>query len=146
MREIKGVGKKAMWYRGKSTNVKMQLSEEGKRLFAGVPERVEVRYQNGPIVSPKRRADLPPFTPLAYFRSENFLYEPQRGTMIDTPAIVVGEFCQGRVISISPHPEATPALHAIITQSIRWVAARSDVAFEEPAPLPVLEPATAPVG
>jgi hypothetical protein len=42
--------------------------------------------------------------------------------MINTPAIVSGSFGKGRVISVSPHPEATESLHSIIENSIRWVA------------------------
>ncbi len=123
--EIEGLGKKQMWYRGDSSKVKMQLTEEGKKLFPGVSERVEVAYQNGPILSPKSHPDLPRYTPLAHFRSEKVLYEPQRGTMIDTPAIVSGRFHQGRVIAVSPHPEKTESLHPIIAESIRWVARRT---------------------
>jgi putative intracellular protease/amidase len=103
-REIEGVGRKSMWYRGESAVVKMQLTDEGKERFPDVPEHVEVKFQNGPIVSPKRAPGLSPYEVLAHFRSENVLYEPQRGTMVDTPAIVAGRFHQGRVISISPHP------------------------------------------
>jgi len=123
-REVEGKGKKQMWYRGKASTVKMQLTAEGKRLFEGIPEHVEIKYQNGPIVSPKRRAGLPPYTVLAFFRSEKVLYEPQRGTMIGTPAIVSAPFHRGRVMSISPHPESAEALHPIVTASIRRVAAR----------------------
>jgi len=130
-REIEGVGRKSMWYRGGSAVVKMQLTDEGKKLFPDVPERVEVKYQNGPIVSPKQDPELSPYRVLAYFRSENALYEPQRGTMIDTPAIVAGRFQRGRVISISPHPEAVPGLHSIITRSIRWLAGPSPPASYE---------------
>jgi len=122
--EGKGKGKKQMWYRGKASNVKMQLTKEGRDLFDDIPEHVEIKYQNGPIVSPKRRAGLPPYTVLAHFRSEKVLYEPQRGTMVNTPAIVSAPFHRGRVMSISPHPESTEALHPIITASIRWAAAR----------------------
>jgi hypothetical protein len=123
-RQVEGKGKKQMWYRGKASKVKMQLTKAGRELFEGIPEHVEIKYQNGPIVSPKRRAGLPPYTVLAHFRSEKVLYEPQRGTMIDTPAIVSGRFHRGRVMSISPHPEATEALHPIITASIQWAASR----------------------
>jgi hypothetical protein len=68
--------------------------------------------------------ELAPYTTLAHFRTENVLYEPQRGTMVDTPAIVAGHFGQGRAFAVSPHPEATEALHSIISQSIRWTAGR----------------------
>lgn len=123
-REIDGLGAKQMWYRGESTTVKMELTTAGKELFGNVPGHVDVMYQNGPIVSPKDDPSLPPYRPLAYFRSEKVLYEPQRGTMIDTPAIVAGRYHQGWVVAISPHPEATEALHPIITGSIHWAAGR----------------------
>lgn len=131
MREIEGVGRKAMWYRGGATDVEMQLSDAGKRLFAGVPEHVEVRYQNGPIVSPKGNPRLDDYTVLAWFRSENGLYPPQKGTMIDTPAIVSGAFGRGRVMSISPHPESTRGLEAIVVNSVRWVAKRRAKGVEQ---------------
>ncbi|MHC4248302.1 MAG: BPL-N domain-containing protein [Planctomycetota bacterium] len=130
-REVEGKGEKQMWYRGGAARVKMQLTEDGKALFDSIPEHVELKYQNGPIVSPKGHPGLPPYTTLAYFRSEKVLYEPQRGTMIDTPAIVSARFHRGRVMSISPHPEAAEPLHPIITASIRWAASR---ARPEPAP------------
>ncbi|MBG87444.1 MAG: hypothetical protein CMO80_11155 [Verrucomicrobiales bacterium] len=121
-REIEGVGRKQMWYRGKGTDQKMQLTEAGKKLFADIPEHVDVRYQNGPIVSPKNLPGLPNYKVLAYFRSEKVLYPPQKGTMINTPAIVEGEFGDGRVVSISPHPEATRGLESIIATAVRAIA------------------------
>jgi len=83
---------------------------------------VTVRYSNGPIISQKDDPDLEDYRVLAWFRGENALWEPQKGTMINTPAIVSGGFGHGRVISVSPHPEYTEVLHPIITGSIRWVA------------------------
>ncbi|MEM6690075.1 MAG: M14 family metallopeptidase [Planctomycetota bacterium] len=121
-REVEGVGAKSMWYRGKSSSQKMQLTKEGRSLFPDTPEHVEVRYQNGPIVSPKSFPGLNPYTVLAWFRSEKVLYAPQKGTMIDTPAIISGDYGKGRVISISPHPEATEGLESMIPQSIKAVS------------------------
>jgi len=127
-REIEGVGKKQMWYRGKATDVEVELTPEGASIFRSVPERFEVRYSNGPIISPADHPELDDYLPLAYYRSEKVLYEPQRGTMVDTPAIVSGNFGEGRVISISPHPETVAALESIIADSVRWVAETQDPA------------------
>ena len=86
-RLIPGVGEKSMWFRGSGT-VKMELTEEGKRTLGDAADLVELRYANGPILSPALREDLPTYTTWAVFRSEISKYEPQEGTMIDSPAIV----------------------------------------------------------
>jgi len=117
-----GGKKRQMWYRGGPTRVDIELSQEGRRIFSRVPGQFDVRYQNGPILSPKGLPALEDYTPLAWFRSEKVLCEPQRGTMIDTPAIVSGRFGKGRVVAISPHPEADEALESIIEDAVRWAA------------------------
>ena len=120
-RPVEGRGLKSMWYRGKFSSQKMQFTEAGQQIFPGISENVVVRYQNGPIVSPNNSPDLKPYTVLAWFRSEKVLYPPQKGTMIHTPAIIRGEFGRGRVISISPHPEATPGLATMLAMAVRAV-------------------------
>lgn len=121
-REIEGVGRKQMWYRGKTSKQSMQLTDAGRELFTDIPEQVEVSYHNGPIVSPKNHPNLPAYQVLAHFRSEQVRYPPQKGTMIHSPAIVEGRFGRGRVIAISPHPEATKGLESMIEHAVRAVA------------------------
>lgn len=125
-REVEGQGARSMWYRGKSSTQTMQLTDAGRKLFKDIPEHVDVRYQNGPIVSPQNFSGLPAYTPLAYFRSEQVRYPPQEGTMIDTPAIVSGDYGEGRVISISPHPEATEGLESMFVTAVKEVARQRD--------------------
>ena len=124
--EIEGLGKKQMWFRGGPANVKLQFSEAGIQLLGRINmvdcATIEVRYQNGPIVSRRHYPGLCPFTTIAFFRSENGLYPPQRDTMIDTPAIVTAPFGGGRVVSIGPHPEATKGLEHIVTSLVQWSA------------------------
>ncbi|MGI9472015.1 MAG: hypothetical protein ACR2NZ_10805 [Rubripirellula sp.] len=115
---------KSMYYRGKTTTVKMQFTEHGRGIFADVPESCEVSYHNGPIVSPRNDPELSAYTPLAFFRSEQVLYPPQKGTMINTPAIVSGDFGHGKVISISPHCEATKGLESIVVTAAQAVASK----------------------
>ncbi len=126
--EIPGKGRKQLWYRGKETDVDIELTPSGESLFdrGGVPKEFVVKYCNGPIISPNDLEELEDYKVLAWFRSESGLWEPQEGTMVDTPAIVSGKFGGGRIISVSPHPENTEALHSIITESIRWTAAGAE--------------------
>ena len=119
--EIPNVGRKSMWYRGGASDVKMELTRQARGIL-GPAGNVTVVYQNGPIISPGKANDLPKYTPLAWFRSEVVRYEPQRGTMINSPAIVSAPFGKGRVLSVSPHPEATPKQEQIIVRGVRWVA------------------------
>lgn len=121
-REIPGKGRKQMWYRGAPAQVRMELASPGRSLFPDIPESFEVRYHNGPILSPGHVEGLEDYEVLAWFRSENVLYEPQRGTMVNTPAIVRGRLGPGRVIAISPHPETEKALHPLLLESLRWIA------------------------
>lgn len=120
--EVEGQGRKQMWYRGNFSSQKMQLTDEGRKIFSGIPEHISVEYQNGPIVSPKHRPGLTGYKTLAHFRSEKVLHPPQKGTMINTPAIVMGDFGEGKVISISPHPEATEGLETMLSTAVTTVA------------------------
>ncbi|MEM6779783.1 MAG: succinylglutamate desuccinylase/aspartoacylase family protein, partial [Planctomycetota bacterium] len=89
-RDVEGHGPAPMWVRGETTHVEVQLTDEGRTVFADFPDRMKVKYHNGPIVSPRLFPGLTPYTPLAIYRSEQVLHPPQKGTMIDTPAIVSG--------------------------------------------------------
>ena len=120
-REIPGVGRKSMWYRGPSSTVTMQLTTEGHEILGRGVEPFHIRYHNGPIMSPAGIPELHDYQVLGWFRSEVFHYETQRGTMVNTPAIVSGKFGKGRVLSISPHPESSQKLRYLIARAIRWV-------------------------
>ncbi len=130
-REIPGVGVKSMWFRGSGT-VKMELTDEGREILGDLPGLVELRYANGPILSPAGKKDLPEYVSLAFFRTEISKYEPQEGTMINTPAIVASEFGKGRAIAISPHPEGTAGLESLVQQAVAWVAGKSASACDSP--------------
>lgn len=118
--DLPEIGRKSMWYRGASAPVKMDLTEEGRKILGNVKGVFDVRYHNGPIMSAMGKEGVGPFRSLATFRSEVSRYKPQEGTMVNTPAIIVGEFGKGRVLCISPHPESTPDLYKLVRNAIRW--------------------------
>ncbi|HCQ39544.1 MAG TPA: biofilm PGA synthesis protein PgaC, partial [Verrucomicrobiales bacterium] len=121
-REIPGVGRKSMWYRGPSATVTIELTPVGQEILGYAGEPFKVRYHNGPIVSPAGMDEVPDYEVLAWFRSEVSRYETQKGTMVNTPAIVGGKFGKGRVLSISPHPESSRDLSLLVTRAIHWAA------------------------
>jgi glutamine amidotransferase-like uncharacterized protein len=122
--DLPEIGKKSMWFRGDSAPVKMELTDEGRKILGDKKGVFEVRYHNGPIMSPMGKEGLANFRTLANFRSEVSKYKPQKGTMVNTPAIIAGEFGKGRVLCISPHPESTAALYSLVQNAIRWTARR----------------------
>ena len=122
VRNIPGAGRKSMWYRGPSATVTIELTPVGQEILGYAGEPFKVRYHNGPIVSPAGMDEVPDYEVLAWFRSEVSRYETQKGTMVNTPAIVGGKFGKGRVLSISPHPESSRDLSLLVTRAIHWAA------------------------
>ena len=120
--DLPEIGRKSMWYRGVSAPVKMELTEEGRKILGSVKGVFDVRYHNGPIMSAMGKKGMGPFRSLATFRSEVSRYKPQEGTMVNTPAIIVSEFGKGRVLCISPHPESTVELYGLVRNAALWVA------------------------
>jgi len=70
------------------------------------------------VVFPAGRPDLPECVPLAMYRTETWSFEFQRGTMVDTPAILAGSFGDGHVLVISAHPETTAGLEFLVKRAI----------------------------
>ena len=122
--DVSGIGRKSMWFRGGSAPVTMELTDEGRKILGDFEGVFEVRYQNGPIMSPMGREGLGNFRSLSHFRSEVSKYKPQEGTMVNTPAVIIGEYGNGRVLCISPHPESTDALNRLVQNAVSWTARR----------------------
>lgn len=118
---VPGHGDKSMVARGVD-DVKIGLTSPGRDLFGAHADTLKAKYSGGPILSPADIADLPPYAPLAIYRTEIWLYEQQRGTMVGTPAIVAAPFGKGRVILFSPHPESSKGLEDFVTIAVRAVA------------------------
>jgi glutamine amidotransferase-like uncharacterized protein len=120
-RQIPGKGIVSMAGRRAGT-VTVELTDAGRRVFHDSRDLLHIRYSGGPILSPADVDDLPQYVSLAVFRTEIWEYQPQQGTMVDTPAIIAGRFGKGRVILFSPHPEMTPGLEFLVREAIRATA------------------------
>lgn len=118
--DIPEVGRKSMWYRGTATDVDVEISPEGAEVLS-LRGLHRIRYQNGPILSPGKNAAAPAYTELAWFRTENGIYDAQKGTMIGTPAVVRSDYGKGRVLAISPHFESTPDKESVIIRAVEFV-------------------------
>lgn len=112
------------WRRGVG-DVQVEITTEGQKIIGLPAEQRTVRYVNGPIIKPAGRDDLPPYQPLAFFRTELAENDSPVGAMVNTPAFVSGHFGKGRVFISSPHPEQTPGFESTIVNGVRWVAGRA---------------------
>ncbi len=119
--EIPGKGRKSMWYRGPSTDVNVEVPREGSEIL-GIQGIHSIRYHNGPILSTGKDSSLPAYRPLAFFRTENGVYEAQKGTMIGAPAVVEARYGRGLVLAFSPHFESTPGQEGVILRALEHVS------------------------
>jgi predicted deacylase len=109
------------WQRGRAT-LKLETTERGREILGTTATNLDVVYHNGPVVNDAGFETLPKFEPLAYFRTEVASNGTPVGVMVDSPAMLAGEFKNGRVIFISPHPEQTKGLEDIVPNAIFWAA------------------------
>ncbi len=112
------------WRRGVG-NVQMEFTPAGEKVVGLPAETREVKYANGPIIKPAGRDDLPPYEPVAFFRTELAKNDTPVGVMVNSPAMVQSTFGKGRVFISSPHPEQTPGLEKTIEHAARWTAGRT---------------------
>jgi len=113
------------WRRG-SGDVEMELTDAGFKVMFAPGGRFVVHYENGPIVKPADREDLPDYEPLAWFRTELAQNDTPVGLMVNSPAIFAGPFGRGRVVCVSPHPEQTDGLDHLVPRLVSWVARGSE--------------------
>jgi hypothetical protein len=107
------------WQRGQGF-MDFEVTEAGRKLLGDVQGTFKVRYQNGPIIKPAGRPDVPAYTSVALFRSEIAEYGSPVGVMVNSPAQALGSFGKGRVFISSPHPENTPGLEHLIPRGVLW--------------------------
>ena len=123
------------WMRG-SGYVEQEVTVDGRPILGPVDGVFKVRYNNGPIIKPGDRADLPAYRPLALFRTEVAKNGTPVGVMVNSPAQAAAEFGKGRVFISSPHPENTPGLEHLIPRGILWAAGRLETETKPTEPVP----------
>ena len=109
------------WRRGQAF-LDLETTADAKAVLGEVKGLFKVRYNNGPILKPWTRSDLPPYQTLSVFRSEVAKYGSPEGVQVNSPAQAIAPFGKGRVFVSSPHPENTPGLEHLIPRAIIWAA------------------------
>ncbi len=118
VRYVPGYGTVSASFRGWGA-VSVELTDNGRRLFECPQLRHQLDYTGGPVFSRANVPNLYDYTPLAYFRSEVWKYPFQKGTMVDTPAIVATRFGRGNIILFSAHPETIAGSENLLPFAIR---------------------------
>ena len=114
------------WLRGQGF-MDLEVTDEGRKLLGDVKGTFKVRYNNGPIIKPATRTDVPAYTVVTHFRSEIAKYGSPVGVMVNSPAQAIATFGKGRVFISSPHPENTPGLEHLIPRGVLWAGGVGDL-------------------
>lgn len=109
------------WRRGQAM-LDLETTSDAAPVLGEVKGLFKVRYNNGPILKPWTRTDLPAYTTLSVFRTEVAKYDSPEGVQVNSPAQAIATFGKGRVFVSSPHPENTPGLENLIPRGIIWAA------------------------
>lgn len=117
--------KSSKWMRGRAF-LDIELTPEGKAVLGDVGGTFKVRYNNGPVIKPGDRTDIPAYQPVSLFRTEVADNGTPAGIMVNSPAQAIATFGKGRVFISSPHPENTPGLEHLIPRGILWAAGKDD--------------------
>jgi putative intracellular protease/amidase len=107
------------WARGIG-KVKLRLSKNGRAAFSTGDADTEMHYENGPLLGPAKRADIPDFESLATFDTEIRTNDAPKGVMKGATAIARGQFGEGRVVCFSTHPEKTRGKDKYLAAMVRW--------------------------
>ncbi len=109
------------WRRGQAM-LDLECTGEAMPVLGEVNGLFKVRYNNGPILKPWTRTDIPAYTTLSVFKTETAKYGSPEGVQINAPAHAIAPFGKGRVFVSSPHPENTPGLEFMIPRGLFWAA------------------------
>lgn len=109
------------WRRGQAM-LDLETTTDATPVLGEVKGPFKVRYNNGPILKPWTRTDLPAYTTLSVFRTEVAKYGSPEGVQVNSPAQAIATYGKGRVFVSSPHPENTPGLEYLIPRGIFWAA------------------------
>jgi hypothetical protein len=109
------------WARGVGT-VQLRLPREARAVLGTDDAFTEMHYENGPLLGPANRKDIPNFESLATFETEIRKNRAPEGVMKGTTAIARGQFGEGRVVCFSTHPEKTKGREVYVAQLVRWAS------------------------
>lgn len=113
-------GQRSLAARGSGV-VSIEFSGSAEVIFSRSVSYEPMQYSGGPIFRRQNRSDLSPFVVLGWFRTEVYVCSLQRGTMVNTPAIIASKFGEGKVVLFSPHPEMTPGTESLVTDAVHSV-------------------------
>ncbi len=118
LRYVPGHGNVGASFRGWG-ETSVELTGQGRRLFGESLFRFSLAYSGGPVFYRANEWNLSDYETLASYRSEIWKHPFQKGTMIDTPAVLAARFGRGKVILFSPHPESKVESSGLLSRAIR---------------------------
>lgn len=114
----------AHWDRGKGMAA-VEFNAKGRAILGNF-NRVDMYYENGPVLAVDDYHWLPKLTVLATYKSEIRDNKAAEPVMVDSPAIVAGNYGNGKVLCFSPHPELTCDLGDVVLRAATWTKRKSE--------------------
>jgi glutamine amidotransferase-like uncharacterized protein len=119
------------WNRGTGT-VNLKFTEKGREILGHPETEVDVFYGQGPLFAPTNEVGLPSYTELATYGSEIVKNGASPGVMLNTTAISLAEFGEGRVVCFSPHPEKPfMPIHHLVLNAVRWTVGKDPIPMRQ---------------
>lgn len=103
--------------------VKVKLTGEGEKFLPEYNKKdfLLSYYNNGPLLTPGKNAELEDYETLAVFESDVHLQNNSpAGVMPGSTFLLRGSYGKGKVVLCSGHPESTPGARWMIPRFVRW--------------------------
>ena len=112
---------RAHWKRGTGI-VQVQWNSDGRRSLGHERFDQSIYYANGPLYAPADDEYIPDYDVWAVYTTEINTNNAPDGIMLETPAIVFGEYGDGQVIAVGPHPERAGDDEPLVRTLVRRIA------------------------
>ena len=106
---------------GGSGDLNISFTKDAKEILGIEPHIHRVDYHNGPVMVPGGPIPGANFKVVATYYSDVNAGPKPRATMAGKAAIVAGNYGQGRIVAIGPHPEKDVGDHSILKGALRYV-------------------------
>jgi len=106
-----------------SLPMRLQMTRQGQNVLNDDRKFLEATFDGGPVLEISKNPKSPHhFEPIGLFWEVNGAGAAKKNPLVFTPAVVIADCGNGRVVGFCIHPERTPGLEGWLPSAIRWAA------------------------